>query len=182
MNILKHLTFSLILLFSITLAIGQEETAPQIPVNAEGKIMYRDVVNEDGPADSLYLRSISWLNSEFSNPWDVSRVRDREDAKLSGIARMPLSVVNEDGIKVDAGLVEYTFTIESKDGRYRYTFTDFLHKRRSRFPVERWLDKEDPLYQPVAELYLKQIDTYILKQIERLKEGMKPKEQVVDEW
>lgn len=171
--------FTTVVSFSL---YSQEEVVSIVPVNVEGKIMYREVLEQEGAADSLYLRSISWLNSEFSNPWDVSRVRNREDGKIVGIARLPLSGKDLEGNQIDQGLVEYTFTIESKENRYRYTFTDFLHKRTSRFPVERWLDKEDPQYKPEVEDFLRQVDEYIKLKIESLKEGMKPKEKVVDEW
>ncbi|HRY98043.1 MAG TPA: DUF4468 domain-containing protein [Bacteroidales bacterium] len=177
---MKTLSFILALMLT-TSALAQEE-GPVVPVNAEGMIMYRAVVEQPGPADSLYLRSIGWLNSEFSNPWDVSRERRREDGILSGTARMTLMGTNTDGSSKQLGLVEYTFTIESKDGRYRYTFTDFLLKQTSRFPLERWLDTKDPLYTEAAKGQLRQVNEHILARIESLKKGMQPKPKVLDEW
>lgn len=171
-------------LFSIFLFVSAaaQEGQDIVPVNAEGMIMYREVVEQPGPADSLYLRSIGWLNSEFSNPWDVSRERRREDGILSGIARLTLQGTDTDGVNKNLGLVEYTFTIESKDGRYRFTFTDFILKQSSRFPLERWLDTKDPQYSAAAQTQLRQVNEHILARIESLKKGMQPKARVVDEW
>lgn len=169
---------AILLVFSVL----AQEAESVVPVNVEGKIMYRAVVEQSGTADSLYLRSINWLNSEFSNPWDVSRERRREDAVLSGIARLTLQGTGADGVNKSLGLVEYTFTIESKEGRYRYTFTDFILKQTSRFPLERWLDAKDPQYTEAARTHLIQVNEHILARIESLKKGMQPKARVIDEW
>jgi len=171
-------------IFSIFFAFAAyaQEDSTIVPVNAEGRIMYRGVVEQQGIADSLYLRSINWLNTEYANPWDVSRERRREDGILTGIARLPLNGKDAVGNNTDEGLVEYTFTIESKDGRYRYTFTEFLHKRASRFPLERWLDKKDPQYSPLSGEYLRQVDEHINAKIESLKKGMQPKAKLIDAW
>jgi len=174
----------LLFIFSLLTAslLQAQEEAPTLPVNEEGMIMYREVVTQDGPADSLYHRAIGWINAEFSNPSDVTRVRDRENATLRGTARLSITGQDAEGAPLSAGLVEYGFTIECRDGRYRYTFTDFLHKRSSRFPLERWLDKEDPQYSAAVETYLQQVDQHIRQRIQSLKQGMQPGKKVIDEW
>lgn len=180
---MKYLLLIAFSLFTQHILRAQEmPSATSVPVNEEGMIIYRAVVDEPGPSDSLYLRAINWLNTEFANPWDVSRTRNREDGVLSGIARLSLYTSDEAGNTQSGGLVEYTFTIECRDDRYRYTFTDFLHKRSSRFPLERWLDKADPQWAPVVETYLDQVHQEISQKIESLKAGMKPAPKVVDEW
>lgn len=180
---MKYLLIVCFSLFSLSILPGQDfSSGSPLPVNEEGIIMYRAVMDEPGASDSLYLRAINWLNTEFANPWDVSRTRNREDGVLSGIARLSLYTSDEAGNTQSGGLVEYTFTIECRDDRYRYTFTDFLHKRSSRFPLERWLDKSDPQWAPVVDTYLDQVHQEMSLKIESLKAGMKPAPKVVDEW
>jgi hypothetical protein len=70
-----------------------------------------------------------------------------------------------------------------KEGRYRYTITNFNYKDVSRQPIEIWLNKKDKAYIPAWDNYLKQVDVVIRKLIESLKEGMQPPAVVKpDEW
>jgi hypothetical protein len=56
-------------------------------------------------------------------------------------------------------------------------------RQASKIPIEKWLDKKDPQYNPAWNSYLKQVDNFAQSWIESLKEGMKGKvEKKDDEW
>ncbi len=73
-----------------------------------------------------------------------------------------------------------SFTLNFKEGKYRYTLTDFVLRQSSKVPVEKWLNDSDPQKQS----FLKQIDDFAQSWIKSLKEGMQPKAEKKDddEW
>ena len=76
----------------------------------------------------------------------------------------------------------YDIKIETKDNKYRYTLNNFQLRAASHFPIEKWLNKNDPAYNPKWDAYLYQIDTTMRNLVIKLKEGMKPKVIKKDEW
>lgn len=154
------------------LSIGQEVN--YYPVDPEtGLLTYQEVVQQNGTQDELYIRGIEWLNSHYKNPADVCKVRNRESGVIELLHR--IEVFNtQDGANVLAGMVNYVLKIEFKAGRYRYTLTNLTFRQASRFPVERWLNKADPLYSPVWDSYIRQVDTKAKEVVNSLKEGMQP--------
>ncbi|MCB0806655.1 MAG: DUF4468 domain-containing protein [Bacteroidales bacterium] len=146
-----------------------------VPVDEEtGNIMYREVVEEEGDKQDFFNRAVSWINEYYSNPVDVTKTRDPETGEIKGLHRLRLMNTLEDGTETPAGIVQYEFLLEFKEGRYRYTLTDFVLRQASKIPAEKWLDKEDPLYDVRYEDYLKQIDDFAMEWVTSLKEGMKP--------
>jgi len=176
-------TFKISLLSIILLSIYSISNAQFTPPIDEVTelVSYQEVVQVEGNPDELYIRAIAWINSEFKNPEDVTRVRDRNNGKIKGTSRFRINYTEKD-VKRNAGTIEYTFILEFKEGRYRYTFTEFLLKDLSRQGIEKWLDKEDPAFNPLWEEYLKQVDEYTKGKIESLKKGMQPPKVKDDEW
>lgn len=163
---------------------AQEHTAPpKFEFDEETNlIIYQDVVEVEGSADNLYLRALDWINGYFPNPSRVTRTRDRDNGEITGLHQFPITYM-EDEVESDVGRVMYSFTLEFKEGRYRYTITDFVLRKASRFPVENWLDKNDPNYLPRWNDYLHQVDDFSESWIESLKKGMEPKPEVKeDDW
>jgi hypothetical protein len=157
----------------------------QVPVDEDTKkITYKEVVTvEGGVPAKMYNQCIEWINSFYPNAADVTRVRSPEDARIEIRHRIKVSNVDKNGNKTtDAGLIQYDLTLEFKDGRYRYTFTDFNVMRTSKFPLERWLDHNDPEYSAVCDIYIQQLDAQVLEIIKSLKAGMKPKVVKEDNW
>ncbi|PKP04577.1 MAG: hypothetical protein CVU11_04140 [Bacteroidetes bacterium HGW-Bacteroidetes-6] len=157
----------------------------QVPVDPDTKLItYQEVVNQEGSTkDSIYIRGIAWVNSYFKNPQGVTTIRDRENGIILGQHRVRMVDTDADGNVLNSNtIVEFTFKIEAKEGRYRYTINDFEMKATSRFPLERWLNKDDPQYTPKCDEYLAQVDTHIREMIADLKKGMEPKKVKVDEW
>ena len=156
----------------------------QVPVDEDTKLItYQEVVEMEGIKDTLYNRATHWVNMHYENPQSVLITRDVNTGKLVGKHRIRMVDTDEDGNVINSNtIVNYKFTIECKEGRYRYTFDSFTMKAQSKFPIERWLDKEDPMYTPVWEEYLAQVDRNILEIIESLKEAMKPVVVKNDDW
>ncbi len=153
-----------------------QENATILPIDPDTKMAtYQEVVQEKGTADELYIKGIEWINSFYKNPADVTRVRNRESGVIELLHRF--EIYNMDGdVKVQAGFVNYSLKIEFKPGRYRYTIDDINFRQATKFPVEKWLNKDDPFYSPQWDSYIQQIDVAIKEVIASLKKGMAPVE------
>ncbi len=171
--------YILTLLFLISSFLTGAQVS-NIPVDDEtGLITYREVVEEVGDKDAFFKRSIGWINEYYSNPVDVTKTRDPETGVIKGLHRLRLKNTLDDGTEVDAGTVQYRFTLEFKEGRYRYTMTEFVLRQASKYPCENWLNSTDPQ----AKNNLKQLDEFAQSWIASLKEGMMPEpEKKADEW
>ncbi len=171
----KSLIFILFIALVVngTLAYSQEAEI-NYPIDKDTQLItYQEVVQEAGTGDELYVRCVEWINTQYKNPADVCKVRNRESAVIEISHRIEL--INMEGdAKLNAGIVNYLLKLEFKPGRYRYTITDMTLRQSSRFPIERWFDKSDKMYSPLWDGYLVQVDTQVKKLIESLKAGMAP--------
>lgn len=187
MRTLSKITIAfVVLIFSTTVLFAQTQTVvvPKMPIDTVTKLIsYSEVVKQDGIKDTLYNRAIHWTNTFFKNPQDVTKIRDNENGKVEGIYRFKVyNVPDKEGIKTEAGTVSYTFTIDLKENKYRYTITKLNLKGVSYFALERWLNKKDPSYQPAWDGYLVQVDTYIKDFIKSMKKGMMEAVKVSKDW
>ncbi|NQU33770.1 MAG: DUF4468 domain-containing protein [Bacteroidetes bacterium] len=155
-----------------------------IPVDTEtNKVKFQGVVEEESSKYELFKRSIYWLNATYKDPVRVTSVRDRETAKIVGRHRFRIYYWDRDSVKHIGGMINYTFTVEMKDDRYRYIIDEIVLKSKTNIPVEKWLDKDDPAYDPRWDQYLVQIRDFVNNWSSNLEEKMKPEpEKVVDEW
>jgi len=143
-----------------------------MPVDPDTKLItYKEVVTVEGTRGELYNRAIEWVNKQYKNPVDATKVRDQASGIIEIIHRIEVTKVDQ-GVTLLAGTVDYSMKLELKDGRYRYIITNFTNKAVSRQPIERWMNKDDSLYQPVYENYLKQVNDYTLNMIAGLKQAM----------
>ncbi len=179
---IKYLA-GLFMISNAVFSFGQDETSPpKMPIDETTKLInYTEVVQQTGTRDELYNRAISWINSYFKNPGDVTRVRDKENGKIECVHRIKVQH-EEKGVQVDGGLVQYELYIDFKDGKYRYSVTKFNLKNLSYFPLERWLNKNDPSYNSYCPAYLHQVDDEIKNLIKSLKKGMEPPVVKNDNW
>ncbi|MCX6287096.1 MAG: DUF4468 domain-containing protein [Bacteroidetes bacterium] len=165
-------------------AIVAQTASPNLPIDPETKkLTYRDVVNQEGNPGYLYDKAIQWFGYYYLNAASVFSVQDRVNGKVEGVGR--LRIYNNDsktGLHTEGGLVTYQIKIEFKENRYRYTLTDFNLKLASRFPIEKWMNREDPAYNPSWDTYLYQVDTTMQRLVSTLKEKMKPIVVKKDEW
>jgi len=156
------------------LNVTAQETAFQMPIDPDTKLItYKEVVTIAGTPAELFNRAIQWVNKQYKNPVDATKVRDQASGIIEIVHRIELTRI-EQGATILAGRVDYSMKLEMKDGRYRYTITNFNVKDLSRQPLERYMDKKDPSYIPLWDDYLKQVDNFTRKMIESLKQGMQP--------
>ncbi len=180
--------FLLISFLSITgLSVLSAQTtviAPKIPFDTVTKLItYTDVITQNGIKDSLYNRAVHWGNSFFKNFQNVAKVLNKESGKIEGIHMFKVyNAPDKEGVKTEAGVVSYSFTIDLKENKYRYTISKLNLKSISYFPLERWLNKKDPSYQPAWEGYLTQVDAYMQDFVKSLKKGMLEAVKVSDDW
>lgn len=164
---------------------AQPQTQPSnLPIDPESrKIMYRGVVEQQGTPAYLYDKAIEWFGYYYLNPQSVYSVQNKENGKIEGVGRMKIYYMDDaSGIKKDGGIILYQIKIELKDNKYRYTLTDFNLKAASRFPIEKWMNKTDPAYNPYWDAYLFQVDTTMQRLVSSMKEKMKPTVVKKDEW
>lgn len=97
-----------------------------IPKNADGKYEFTEVVNVDSvSADKLYSNAKIFIVHAFKSGKDVTQLNDDNTKTVIGKANMHLIVSGLIGSAIDKW-VNYTVTIQCKDGRYKYSFSDFV--------------------------------------------------------
>lgn len=165
------------------ITVRAQETTFKMPVDPETKLItYKEVVTVPGTPAELFNRAIEWTNKQYKNPVDATKVRDQASGVIEIIHRIELSR-KEQGTSLMAGIVDYSMKLEMKEGRFRYTITNFNVKDKSRQPLERYMNKQDQSYIPLWDDYLKQVDDFTLKMIESLKQGMQaPAVKQPDKW
>ena len=179
---MKKIGLLFILISSFTIPLFAQQM-PVMPVDPDTKaIRYQATVSEDGTPDVLYDRGASWISNYYKSPTSVLRVQDKANSKIEGTGRLMIYYTDEQGLKRDGGVIMYDIKMEFKPGKYRYTLTNFNLKAVSRAPLEKWLNKKDPAYNPKWDVYLYQVDTTMQGLVKSMKEGMKPKQIKKDEW
>lgn len=69
--------------------------------------------------DSTYLKSLEWVNFNYKAPKEVIQVSDRKAYKIVLLGNFKTNVTKRDAY------IGYRITLECRDGRLVYTFTDF---------------------------------------------------------
>jgi hypothetical protein len=181
---MKRLFSVLIFLFVAGMGFSQTKTpVTSLPLDPDSKlIQYRETVTQEGTKDVLYDRGAEWFRSYYLNPGSVTKVQDKVNGKIEGTGRLRLYFDDSENTRRDAGMVYYDIRLELKENKYRYTLTNFTLKGTSRIPLEKWMNKSDPAYNPQMENYLYQVDTCMQNLVVKLKAGMKPKVIKKDEW
>jgi hypothetical protein len=179
-----HVCFagSILLYFAGLTVHGQQQVSGALPVHEQtGLITYQEVVEETGATSELFNRAVIWLNSYYKNPSDVTKVRNAENGEIKGVHRFKIHNKDKDGFTSDAGVIQYNFVLEFREDRYRFNLTEFILRQSSKIPVEKWLNKDDPQYNPNWESYLLQIDQFAQGWITDLIKGMKATPEGEDE-
>jgi len=171
---MKNLTtinlFFAIALLSATSVCAQTREIP-FDENTQ-KIKFQKAVKTSNTEEVCWNQCVSWLNSFYTNAASVTSVRDYSSKKIIGTHYMAL-----DG--KDAPMINYTFTIEIRPGRYRYTITDLTVKGPDKTPIDGWLNGEDAK----QGFYLDQIAKFVDEWAASLDSKMNfVKKQVEEEW
>ena len=127
-------TLLLALLFSSHLLFAQEDNyAPSKPgkdipeeVIAPHEIHFTGIDTVVGTKDELFVKANEWIALAFKNANAVIQVKDKEAGKLVGKGTMQCMY----GTRAWAFpiTVQFVVTIDVKDRRYRYEFSDFWAK------------------------------------------------------
>lgn len=157
---------------------------PEMPIDVDTKLIsYADVVDIDSTTQQiLYTRALAWAHSYYVNPKDVLREKNSAEGKIVIKARYRIyTTPDKEGTKVQSGDVIYTMTIDFKENKYRYNITDFTWKKRSAYPIERWMDDEADTFQPVYAAYLEQTNELMKELIASFTTRMATVEKVKDD-
>lgn len=159
---------------TVTAQKGKEIQWPDMPKDSETELItYTEVVNVDGVnADALYDRAMKWINDHYKNPADKIRKQDKENNEIELFIRYRIYNKDKKGAQASsAGLVQYTVKLMFKDGRYKYTFTDFNLQQTSYFAIEQWFDETSGTADKHAD-YLTQVHEEIQKEVKELIAGL----------
>ncbi|MCU0472967.1 MAG: DUF4468 domain-containing protein [Bacteroidales bacterium] len=125
---MKRITFLIIVTLILVANNILAQDSPTLPIDEKtGKIVYSEVVNVDSTSISeLYLRAKTWFVHNFNSANNVIQLDDKELGKIigKGLFDVRLSAMS----KQSAGYVRFLVDIQVKEGRYKYTFTDFRHE------------------------------------------------------
>jgi len=183
---MNRIAFLLITSLGMIVSIQAQNQAlsPKMPIDTDSrKIMYREKVDLEGTPAYLYDKAVLWFSYYYPNPQSVYNVQDKVNGKIEGTGRLKIYFKDEkSGVRLEGGMIQYLIKLEFKENKYRYTLTDFKLKTASGFPVEKWLNKNDPAYNSNWDSYLYQIDTTMQRLTATLKEKMKPTVIKKDEW
>lgn len=181
---MKHL-LSIVAGLAFSMHVSAQKTnftAPNMPVDEDSKLItYTGIVEVPTTAkNELYARTLEWFNTYYKNPSEVIRERDSVNLKISGKPRFRITnEPNEQGVKLDAGLVQYTIQVAAKDNKAKYTITEINWKQASYFPIEKWVEQKDRYRQ--NHYYLYSTDSVMRKDvIPSLEKALKTAKKKVD--
>ncbi len=112
-----------ILVFAVL--ITWQCSAQNFPVSQNGIISYEEVVEVDSMKNGqLFSNAKKWLSSLEEEKITMT-LKDSVSGHLAGT--LSFFVYSQTGIlKKLSGRFDYAFTIDTKDNKYRYRFTDFV--------------------------------------------------------
>lgn len=147
-----------------------------IPINEKTKkITFQGVIQVEGSQAELYERCVdTWLGKAYKNPSGVVESKSAQEHSVKG--KHVIYMECADAFKSNCPIVNYKFTVETRDGRVRYILTDFTLKAQSLFPIETWMDKEDKRYVKAWDDYLDQIATFAEEWASTLESAIQPAE------
>jgi len=163
--------------------VDEDTVAQIVPVDYKTQLIsYQAVVTEEGTPSEFFNRAVNWVNNTYKNPTSVTSVRDPQSGIIEGDYRFKIyKATEEENVDMEWGTILYSFKLEFKEGRYRYVFTDFLLKASSRYPLERWLNKDDPSYSTQNKEKLTKVNAFMEELVSSLKVMMKPVEEIEEE-
>lgn len=121
------LAFALTFIATLT-TYGQNES-PNIPIDSlTNKISYTEVVFVDSLSNKqeLYSRAREWFAKAYKSSTNVIQMEDKESGKIVGKALMQV-YAKALGTNHPSGYINYTISVDMKDGRYKYEVTNFYH-------------------------------------------------------
>jgi hypothetical protein len=124
------LRFKALFIFLLMLCCETRAQEPNFPIDPSTRLItYSEVVAVQDSANKseLYSRAKSCFAHLFKSAQDVVQNDDKEAGTIIGKATVK-AYARAMGADFDGGYVRFTLTIACKDGRYKYTFTNFIHE------------------------------------------------------
>jgi len=160
-----------------------ELPVPDLPIDERTNLVtYQDVIKQEGTPQVLYDRAMAWVKKYYKNTTEVIKKADAEKCVIEMRSSVRIFSKQKDGTMMAKNIVYYNFKLECRDGRYRYTITNFNERATAAAPIENWFKTDSPYWSPSQYEWLTQIDDQIKELINNLEEGMLPPEVFEDEW
>lgn len=191
---LKKISLLLIVVFSsYNMSIFAQNTY-DLPLDADGKIEYKKVVEEKADAETLYNRAMTWITANIRNHALKVTLLDESNRVIEAYKKFNIEFDIETEVKGFGGLntktetksykimVRYDFKLEFKEGRYRIVLNNFRMASDSGIPVERYFEDEDEEKQEYYEKFFESLDSNAKSFIEAIQQALKEAEEVDDSW
>lgn len=118
--------FLLVFIMSSFTSFSQDATIPFPIDSSTRKINFSEVIKVDNAdAKTLYSRAKLFVANSFKSAKDVTQLEDDATNTIVGKGIFVENIANL-GQRGD-GYVSFKFSIECRDKRYKYSFTDFEH-------------------------------------------------------
>lgn len=119
---MRHARFPATVGLLALLAAAPAKQEGLLPRNEQtGKYALEEVVHIQGAAvDELFRRASAWVTATYASASDQLQLSDKPAGRLIAKGHLVNSYEGK------PAWVEYTLTIEVKEGRYRYVVTDFV--------------------------------------------------------
>jgi hypothetical protein len=183
MNYLKFLAFTGMLYTFLGQAQDNAQTLPRDPET--NKFTCEEIVQVDSASTrNLFDRGALWLERQFKT--QQLNVRNIESGILSHNGSFPVSFVYAGRTQENQML--YTLTIAIKDGRYKYTFTDFILSENATgttrsVTLESYCDqKGNKATRRVQGEYQQQVDAEVKKIATDLITALAGSDSIKDKW
>ena len=135
------------LLFVILFIVSTSVKA-QLPKNSSGKIEYAETIALEGAgADELYRRSKTWMLENFTKLKEIVKKDDASNHLIVINGKGECYAEHAFGDTIDNVNHSYTLTIETRDGGYSYSMTDFYttDKWKGEIPSETFKGGKKPM-------------------------------------
>jgi len=120
----KVLLLVVMAVFSVSNLFSQNVVLPVDSVT--GEISFKDIIKVDSVSSSeLYIRARQWVATTFVSAKDVIQMDDKQSGTI--IVKAMTDVRTTFMVKSPCGVVTYTLTINVKDGKYKYLFSNLWH-------------------------------------------------------
>lgn len=116
---MKYVLYSMLIVLLATTPAAAKSKEPPFPKDEDGRYHLQEVVQVDGvSADELYSRARLWVAEAWKSAPDVTKYDEENRVIIKGLITAKYTVGTKD--------VRVTTRIETRDGRYRVAFSDFL--------------------------------------------------------
>lgn len=190
----KKIPVFLILILGTFVFSSNAQTTYDMPLNDDGKIEYKKVVEEKGDDQTLYSRALEWITSNLRNLAIKVTLLDEDNKTIEAYRRFNIEFDIEKEVKGFGGLksktevksykamVRFDFKLEFKENRYRIILDNFRMASDSGIPIEQHFDDDKEEKKEYYEKFFAAVDAEAKKFIEQIENGLKKEEEVDDTW